>query len=240
MNIRLILAALVAMVAPGCDSGSLPAPATGVSATPATAPAPSSSGYKVRLTEDLPTVGDALPPLDDGRIEIAGPQGWRTLPRNSREYLVGFVPGQASQLPRIVVTVKDPPAGLEDTTEDNAHQLAESLDAGQRSNAKLVVPEHCLPIILGDRTFVRHVRLARMDGDPVVIQSLQTVAGGRLYSVELICAVNAADGREYASSLKEHRDQGYAVAANMKFTAGATSLVEAQPKEDPQDAQSPE
>ena len=237
MNARNIVSVIVAaaVAAAGCGSGNSavgtnsPRPPAATTKVEARSP----SGYKMRRVEELPPVGDPLPPLDDGRVEIAGPAGWRPLPRNSSQYLTGFSKGQPSQLPRIVVLAEDAPAGSADTTEANAHELAATLDAEQRADEMKAVQEHCLPIVLGDRTFVRHVRLARMSGEPLVIQSLQTVAGGRLYSVELICAVDAADGREYVQSLKKHRDLGYAVAANMRFGAAAAPLVEAPAKSAP-------
>jgi hypothetical protein len=136
------------------------------------------------------------------------------------------VEGKPSELPRIVVTVDEPPAAdLPDTTEENAHALAGIIDAQLNKDQRKVVPENCLPIVLGNHTFVRHVRLASLGGDPAVIQSLQTVQGGRMYTVELICAVDAADRREYVKSLTDKRDYGYAVAANMKFGSAADPLA---------------
>ncbi len=194
----------------------------------------SESGYKKRLVSELPAVSESLPPLDDGRIEIAGPESWNPLSRSSK-YLTGFVEGKASELPRIVVTADEPPApNLGDTTEENAKVLATLLDAQLRKDRAKRIPERCLPIVLGETTFIRHVRLASLGGDPAVIQSLQTIRGGRMYTVELICAINAADGREYVKSLKDKRDYGYAVAANLKFGESADPLagVEAPPATD--------
>jgi hypothetical protein len=80
-----------------------------------------------------------------------------------------------------------------------------------------------LPVVLGSTVFLRHVRHASLSGTPVVIQSLQTVRGGRLYKVELVCAVDSPNRRDYEASLKKYRDDGYAVAANMKFAAAAAT-----------------
>ena len=134
-----------------------------------------------------------------------------------------------------------PAAKLADTTEDNADMLATLLEGQLRKDPKKVVPEHCLPIVLGQHVFIRHVRLASLGGDPAVIQSLQTVQGGRLYTVELICAINAADGREYEKSLTDERDNGYAVAANLKFGKAADPLagIAAEPAADPPPAETP-
>ncbi len=189
----------------------------------------SKSGYKRYTMEALPAIEDYLPPLDEGRVEVAPPAGWKPLSRSSRS-LASFVKGKPSELPRIVVKADDAPSGdLGDTTEDNVEELSQALDTQLRKNPKKRVHEDCLPIMLGERMFVRHVRAAALDGDPAVIQSLQTVVGGRLYTVELICDVNAADQREYVKSLKDFRAEGYTVAAHLKF--GGESPVESAPVE---------
>jgi hypothetical protein len=234
MHVRLIFISLACSLSclAGCPSSSATKPAAGGATGAAEV---SESGYKRRTAAELPAVTDYLPPLDDGRIEIAGPDGWNTLQRSSK-YLAGFVKGKASELPRIVVTASDPPtANLPDTTEQNADGLATVLDSQLHKDTRKIVPEHCLPIVLGDHTYVRHVRLASLGGDPAVIQSLQTIRGGRMYTVELICAVDAADGREYVKSLKLERDNGYAVAASLRFGKAADPLagVAAEAASDP-------
>jgi hypothetical protein len=193
-------------------------------------PAPVDTSLKRRSVSELPAVADYLPPLDEGRIEIAGPEGWNPLPRSSK-FLAGFVKGKASDLPRIVITASDPPAAkLADTNEKNADTLAALLNADLRKDTTKRVPERCLPIVLGQHMFVRHVRLASLGGDPAVIQSLQTVRGGRLYTVELFC-----------QSLTDERDNGYAVAANLKFGKAADPLADiaAEPGVDPPPAEAP-
>ena len=234
MNAKLlsVLTLLVAGLLTGCPSSG----ETPVAGTNPPDGAAAESGIKRRAIEDLPEVEDHLPPLDEGRVEVAAPVGWRPLPRSSKS-LASFVKGKASELPRITVTASEPPAAdLGDTTEENAEKLAAALDDQLRRESK-EVPEACLPIILGERVFVRHVRLASLAGDPAVIQSLQTIAGGRLYTAELICFVNAPDRRQYEKSLKEYRDEGYAVAANMKF-GGAADPLSAVPAAKPPPAES--
>jgi hypothetical protein len=220
-----------------CSGSSIPGPGPG-SGKP---PNPVDTTFKRRTASELPVVDDYLPPLDDGRIEIAGPEGWNPLPRSSK-YLAGFVKGRASDLPRIVVTVGDPPAAkLADTNEKNADMLAALLSAELRKDTTKRVPERCLPIVLGQHVFIRHVRLASLGGDPAVIQSLQTVRSGKLYTVELFCNVDAADGREYRKSLTDERDNGYAVAANLKFGTAADPLagIAAEPGVDLPPAEAP-
>lgn len=182
---------------------------------------PGASSFKRRTAESLPAVGDYLPPLDNGRIEIAPPEDWNLLPRGTL-FEAGFVQGKASELPRITLTAWDSPLdAITELTEANAEQLAAQLIKELKQDKKTVV-EPPRPIVLGETLFLRHVRRARQkSGDNVVIQALETVRGGRLYSVELLANIEAARAEEYEASLTKWRDYGYAVAANLKFTSGA-------------------
>jgi hypothetical protein len=188
------------------------------------------SGLRQRTIDQLPAVGDYLPPLDGGKVEVAGPGGWTAMSRDSK-YLVRFVKGQPSSLPRLLLYVEDSPhAELTDVTAENAEAWAARLDEQLSPQSQLGVPELNLPIRLGPTVFLRHVRLATLSGTPVVIQSLQTVQSGRLYKVELVCAVDSPNRRDYEASLTKFRDVGYSVAANMKFgTSAATENLSPAP-----------
>ena len=73
--------------------------------------------------------------------------------------------------------------------------------------------------------FVRHVRQASLGaGTPCVVQSLQTIRGGRLYTVELLVQIDAAHADRYGKTLTESRDYGYAVAAHLKFAPPGEKL----------------
>jgi len=201
----------------GCGGG-----ATKEGAPPAEAEAvPAAGDIKRRLASSLPKVGEYLPPQDGGRIEIAPPAGWKTLPRGT--LIAGFYQEKANKLPRITVDAQ--PAnltGLTSATPENADELAQRM-ATILSRQSKAVQEPPKPIMLGDTIFARHVRLAKHAGSPAVIQSLQTVRDGRLYTVELFCEVNASRAEEYESSLTAWRDHGYAVAANLRFIAEEAS-----------------
>ena len=106
---------------------------------------------------------------------------------------------------------------IQELTEENAGQLADQLVKDFQRDKKTVV-EPPKPIILGDTLFLRHVRRAKMaSGNNVVVQSLETVQGGRIYVVELIAEIDAPRPEEYEQSLLKYRDDGYAVAAHLKF-----------------------
>jgi hypothetical protein len=186
-------------------------------AAPSEAGEETETGYKYRAVEDLPAVGDYLAPLDDGKVEVAGPAGWIQLPNTSR-HLAAFAQDKANQLPRITVTAAESPLPvLGDVTEDTIEQFVEIFDREFQRDAKKVVPEFGRPIYLGETLFVRHVRLAIISGKKVAIQSLKTVQGGRLYNIELYCAVPGIEQNDYVEPLTAVRDNGYAVAANMRF-----------------------
>lgn len=189
-------------------------------------PAPQSTdggaSLRQRSIQELPAVGDYAPPVDDGRLLAAGPEGWSLLPRG-RSYLIGFCKGKPAELPRIVINAEDPPEGSpEQLDADNAAafaqrrraQLQDEVQAGRKQ-----VEEYPLPLQLGPTVYVRHVRRASLSGVPCVVQALETIQHGRLYRVELIAAIEAARSEEYDASLLKWRDLGYAVAAHLQFAA---------------------
>jgi hypothetical protein len=183
---------------------------------------PQPAGIKHRKLAELPKIGDYQPPLDGQLLEAAPPLGWYVMPRHT-SCLIGFSKGKRGELPRITINARDPPAGCDaDLTEETAPALAAKIDQELRPNAAerpKHVAESCLPIILGDTVFVRHVRHVRFrnDGPNCVVQSLETVKNSRRYTVELIVEINAPKVEQYHESLIEYRDYGYAVAANMRF-----------------------
>src|SRR5262245_61207688 len=199
---------LLLLACTGCGGGSAPAAGT-------------QSELIRRDVASLPAIGDYLPPVDDGKLEAAPPVGWNVM-RRGRTFLIGFAKGKASELPRIVINAGQPPEGSPTTlTEASAAAFAALQDQELRAAAKLGtkrLDEYNRPIVLGGTVFIRHVRQATLADAPCVIQSLQTIQNGRLYTVELIAEIEAARAEEYEKSLAKWRDFGYAVAANLKFT----------------------
>jgi len=187
---------------------------------------PEAGAIKRRPAAELPAIGDYLPKLDNKRIEIAPPAKWNIMPRDER-YLARFVHGKVSELPRITVTAWDTPVPeITELTEANWSRLAAELTA-QMTKDKKTVPEDPKPIYLGETLFLRHVRRAKLQsGDNVVVQALDTVKGGRIYTVELIANIDAPRAEEYEASLKKWRNEGYAVAAGLKFGGDAAPMAE--------------
>ena len=181
---------------------------------------------KRREIASLPAVGEYLPPIDDGKLTVAPPEGWNMMPRG-RLFLLGFAKGKPSELPRIMINAEEPPRDApSDLTEENAAEFAKQQDAELEHAAqsgKKKVHEFHLPIVLGDNVFVRHVRQASVgSGVPCVIQSLQTIRGGRLYSVELLVQIDPQHVDRYGEALTQYRDFAYAVAAHLKLPPSAT------------------
>jgi hypothetical protein len=191
----------------------------GKSAEPAAAPTgqPPEEGIKRRLAEDLPAVSAYLPPLDDGRVEIAGPEGWIQLPSTSK-WLVAFAPDKARAYPRIQVAAADSPLPvLGDLSEENAGQFVTVFDEPYRKKRRSL-PESAKPIVLGGTVYIRQVRLVQIEKKKLVLQWLATVQQGRMYAVELFCEIDPANPEDYATPLTDARDYAYAVAAHLSPT----------------------
>ncbi|MCI0361534.1 MAG: hypothetical protein L0211_23875 [Planctomycetaceae bacterium] len=190
-------------------------------ASPATAADATQGDIRRRSADDLPAVSEYLPPLDDGKVEVAGPEGWIQLP-NTSNHLVAFAPAKDKAYPRINVTAADSPLPvLGDLTEENLDQFATVFDEPYKKKQS-VLPEPARPIVLGGTPYIRQVRRVLIGKKKLVLQWLATVRSGRMYTVELFCEVDPANPEEYAKALKEARDHAYAVAAHLAPVAAAS------------------
>jgi hypothetical protein len=183
---------------------------------------PEPEGILRRQIADLPTVGAYSPPLDGNLLEVAPPDGWTLI--RGRTFLIGWAKADTDALPRITINAEEPPAGSpEQLTAENAAEFAAQLDQ-ELKKIKKRVEEPCLPIVLGQTVFVRHVRRVTFDSSPCILQSLQTVQNSRLYTVDLVAEINSPQASNYEDSLIAVRDYGYAVAANMRFAGPGEKL----------------
>jgi hypothetical protein len=125
--------------------------------------------------------------LDNGRVSVFSPRGWRRAPR-SYDYLVRYQSTPQLPYPAVVVLAADPPAGFAEVTGDNhaafveavAAQLAEREGKGilrQPARAK-VGTHHAVNWSAGGE--------AKLDGTTKKIERDCTavVVDGRLYTVE--------------------------------------------------------
>ncbi len=125
--------------------------------------------------------------LDNGRVSVFSPQGWRRAPR-SYDYLVRYQSTPQLPYPAVVVLVADPPEGFAEVTGDNhaafveavASQLAEREGKGVlRKPARTKVgPHHAVSWAATGE--------AKIDGTTKKIERDCTavVVDGRLYTVE--------------------------------------------------------
>jgi hypothetical protein len=193
---------------------------TGGSAPPSAA-APADGEIRRRSAEDLPAVGEYLPPLDDGKVEVAPPERWIQLP-NTSSHLVAFAPSKDKAYPRINVTAGDSPLPvLGDLTEENLDQFVTVFDEPYKKK-RASLPEPTRPVVLGGTPYIRQVRFVSINKKKLVQQWLATVQKGRMYTVELFCEVDPANPDDYAQPLKEARDHAYAVAAHLAPVGAAS------------------
>ncbi len=194
------VALLGSLLGCGADSSS-PSSAASQSAS-AGGPAP----LQVISTQGLPELGDYLPPLDDDRIEVAGPKGWDVPSRSSR-YLVWFRRSAKASYPCVIITAKDHPGeDVFTVSEENAGKFADQTAAALDK----------------DRSAVRPVRIGRFVGasywkrgkEPKSVSKiiellyLDTVVAGRKYSIHL---------RSREGDLEQDQPYLFAVADGIRF-----------------------
>ena len=154
--------------------------------------------------DDLP-IGDYLPPLDEGRVELADPKGWKRFPR-SKDYVARFFYTNSKSLPRIIVTSADSPYdGITEATSDNHEALLKAVVAEVGDKGSLL--ETPLAVTIGDRPYIRYVLSARLGPEGAERQVLVTVLGGRKYEVDL---------QIKKRTIQEFKTAGYAVAASLR------------------------
>lgn len=177
-------------------------------------PGPSGSAGGSGIAEydpaKLPALDEPFGPLDDGRLKVAPPKGWFT-PSRSSKYLVRFQATQSSTYPTVIVTGEDEETIFEVTAE-NVAQFAAKVAAGlQKEGAELTAPVK--PVKVGNRYATVYERTARSGRNYLERMLLDTVVGGRRYTVEL---------RALEGTLSQYRGYGLAVLAGIEFTRSAT------------------
>ncbi len=160
-------------------------------------PAAKSANRQIEASS-LPALGEYTPPLDGGRIEIAGPADWELLPRKSG-YVVLFRAASNDDYPMILVKADDSSGPL---TSENVAAFASALGPSAQ------------PVAIGDRVGALQSKRGKEPGsiDSVLEQLIfTTVIGERTYALEL----RARQGR-----IEECQDMLFAVVAGMRQVAG--------------------
>ncbi|MGQ9505864.1 MAG: hypothetical protein ACUVQG_13730 [Thermogutta sp.] len=133
----------------------------------------------------LPELGDYLPPLDGGRLELAPPKDWVVAPR-TREYIVRFQADPGSNYPSVVVAANSSER-FKTVTPENLEEFAKSVAAElETAGAKTTVKMGRLGNLIG----VTYTRRAKVKGDfGGIVERLffDTVVGDRRYKFELRC-----------------------------------------------------
>ena len=168
--------------------------------------------------EQLPGLGTEMTKLDGGRVTLSPPENWYVSEPNAK-YVARFSlfkKGESS-LPLVVVTAEDSPfAKLNNLTEPDLDAFARHMSELVNQRGKVL--ERVRPMVIGNVPCIRYVKAAnfvfrtpkmeKIEGEQ---QMLQTLQGGRLYTIEL---------RVRKDTIRTHRDAAYAVLASMKFGEG--------------------
>lgn len=174
-------------------------------------PAAETAAEPAALGDDLPLLGDYLPPLDGGRIEVAPPLGWAVPPRDSK-YLVRFTQSRQSSYPSLIIVAEDY-GGIFNVSEQNVDTFAEQMDDlldGSGASAK--PSERATPFSAGSFVGVTYRRRGRAPADlkKIIVDRLflDTVVAGRKYTIEL---------RTRQGTVDQYRPYLLAVAKGIKF-----------------------
>ncbi len=174
----------------------------------------SDDGLKEIAVSDLKIgVGEYMPPLDEGRIELALPESWKFLSRHE-SYVVRFYHVDANSLPRILVTVEEDswdaaPTVSRENVEQFARYVARQLD---EKGTKLIEPVKSM--MIGPTPCARYVVAGKYHDVAVERQVLKTQLADRLYTIEL---------QVFEGTILRYRDAGYAVAASLRPVASESA-----------------
>ena len=169
-------------------------------------------------TQELPKLGDYLPPLDDGRIELAPPEGWH-VPGRSSKWIARFQRDTAAQYPSIVITAEDYESLL-NVSQNNLEEFADQTAAAESvSSVKPIQVDRFVGVTYRKRGIEK-------DSINKILERLflVTVVAGRKYTLEL---------RTREGMLGEGQPCLLAVAGGIKFPA-ARQRLEEEPRQQPE------
>jgi len=160
---------------------------------------------------DLPKLGDYLPPLDKGRIELAPPEGWYVPPASSK-YVVRVQKSRTSMYPSVIVTAEDYRGeGIFNVSSENVGKFAEQIAAALKKDRSAVKRFE-----RGNFVGVAHAKRGKVT-TPVTkiieMLRLETVVAGRKYRIEL---------RSEDRSLQRDQPYLFAVVDGIRFPAAGS------------------
>ncbi|NQT12008.1 MAG: hypothetical protein HQ582_04635 [Planctomycetes bacterium] len=176
---------------------------------------------------ELPKLGDYLPPLDKGRIEVAVPEGWYVPPANTKKYVVRFQESPTERYPSVVVTAEDYEGeGISTVTRTNVRTFADQIASALKKEKSAVQPFEVGRFV--GVAYRKRGRESQSVSKIIELFYLDTVVAGRKYSVHL---------RSSGGSLEEGQPYLYAVVAGIKFAELESS---AQPEKKEVKEEAPE
>lgn len=173
----------------------------------------------------LPALGDYMPPLDEGRLEIAPPDGWIIPPRSSK-WLVRFQGDPVAPYPSIIVTATDN-AEFKTVGKSNVAKFVAAVARRLESEGRSTTVETIRLDDVYGATYHRRARVKNGMDDILERVFVETVVDGRQYTVEL---------RTHAGRLDMDRLCLYAVVAGLKFplAVGSFDTLEAGTGDEPE------
>lgn len=148
--------------------------------------------------------------VDGGRIAVMSPAGW-VRAKQSKDYLVKYVPGIKKTYPAIVVTAADAPDGMAEvdagTQRDFVKAIADSLAATYTKNGRSTLVKKPAGAKLGDHFGATWAAPATIKvagvSESIDRSSYAVVIGGRMYTVEVRAPKGKldADGRAAARAV---------------------------------------
>jgi len=152
----------------------------------------------------MPQLGDYMSGLDNGRLDVAPPEGW-TLGSRSKGYVVRFLRSDQEQYPMILVTGEDYQGPL-DVSSDNVEDFARRIKEEESVGGPVE------PIVVGRFVGVTYRKRGK---EPRSVNRIlerllvETIVAGRKYGVEL----RAREGR-----LDEAKESLFAVVGGIRFS----------------------
>jgi len=178
---------------------------------------PVSKQHRVINEKELPKLGELFGPLDEGRIEVAAPAGWKIAPRSAK-WITRLQKSDAGSYPSIIIQAEDYES-IFNVSKTNVDEFAGRVAAAMKkedSAGKQAVSVDS--IVIGSFVGIASERRgkAKHGFKRVVVERLilQTVVAGRKYTIEL---------RTREGELNDYRRPLYAVAAGIKFHEAGTA-----------------
>jgi hypothetical protein len=151
-------------------------------------------------------IGAYVLPQDQGRLQVACPQGWDWASAPG-EYVLGFHRKNNSldDLPRMLLAAQESP--FPDLKDVGESQLTEFVQAVSRALGDQALETPVTPVMAGSTACAVYVELVKWKHGRVPRLVVKTVVAGRLYTINL-----DVPEQQFA----KYRDAAYAVAASIK------------------------